>query len=318
MEGRKTSRQLAGGSGPGGVAEPPEPPELPGVEEMSGMAVLYPFSSRTAELLAVAPAAGSTHRWLAQVASGLCRVLTAERCAAFLRRCCEVHVTHRRVPEREIAAAVGLAYGRGAGDGGRETGSSGRQGTGDRRRLNYGRGALAIRSLGSEDVFELRAAKRGKRLRWTDAEGRPTNVQYIAHHGAPGVICWRQATAEEVAEVTGAGGAASNGRPRQFEPVEAVHAVLKAPGLSGREYQRRLVMRLGCSASRAWQLLQEAVNSGWMEKRGTATFRRFVVTVAGEAVAQNKTSEFDWVFTCTENRSQSVSEQAFRNPLTTT
>ena len=45
---------------------------------------------------------------------------------------------------------------------------------------------------------------------------------------------------------------------------------------------------------------------------------RMVVTVAGEAVAQNKTSEFDWVFTCTETRSQSVSEQAFRNPLTTT
>ena len=80
--------------------------------EGSDMAELYPFSSRTAELLAEPPAAGNTHRWLAQAACGLCRVLPAERCAAFLRRCCEVHVTHRWVPEREIQAAVGFAYGR--------------------------------------------------------------------------------------------------------------------------------------------------------------------------------------------------------------
>ena len=96
------------------------------------MAELYPFSNRTAALLAEPPVAGGTHRWLAQAACGLCRVLPAERCAAFLRRCCEVHVTHRRVPEREIAAAVGLAYGRAVGSGQLAVGS----------RVNYGRGAL--------------------------------------------------------------------------------------------------------------------------------------------------------------------------------
>ncbi len=96
------------------------------------MATLYPFSSRTVEILAEAPAAGGTHRWLAQAASGLCRVLSAEHCAAFLRQCCEVHVTHRQVPEREIQAAVGFAYGR-AGGGGQLAGCSS---------ANYGRRAL--------------------------------------------------------------------------------------------------------------------------------------------------------------------------------
>jgi hypothetical protein len=98
------------------------------------MAELYPFSNRTVELLSKPPTAGGTHRWLAQAASGVCRVLTAEACAAFLRECCELFVTHRQVPEREIAAAVELAYGRGTGGGGR--------GTGIGSRANYGRGAL--------------------------------------------------------------------------------------------------------------------------------------------------------------------------------
>jgi hypothetical protein len=111
------------------------------------MAVLYPFSIRTAELLAEAPAAGGTHRWLAQAASGLCRVLTAEACASFLRQCCEMHVTHRQVPEREIAAAVGLAYGRAVGSGQLAVGS----------RVNYGRRALTWPEAEAELIANVTA-----------------------------------------------------------------------------------------------------------------------------------------------------------------
>jgi hypothetical protein len=75
------------------------------------MANLYPFSSRTAERLAAMPGAGGTHRWLAQVASGLSHLLPAEKCADFLRRCCDEHVMHRRIPNREIVGAVKMAYG---------------------------------------------------------------------------------------------------------------------------------------------------------------------------------------------------------------
>ena len=45
-------------------------------------------------------------------------------------------------------------------------------GAGSAEWINPARAALAIRSLGSDSVFELRAAKRGKLLRWTGAEGR--------------------------------------------------------------------------------------------------------------------------------------------------
>lgn len=47
----------------------------------------------------------------------------------------------------------------------------------------------------SDGVFQLTAAKRGKRLGWTDAEGRPTIVKNIAH--SEGMIFWREATPEE-------------------------------------------------------------------------------------------------------------------------
>jgi hypothetical protein len=75
------------------------------------MALLYPFSLRTVERLAAMPGAGGTHRWLAQVASGLSHLLPAEKCADFLRRCCDEHVMHRRIPNREIVGAVKMAYG---------------------------------------------------------------------------------------------------------------------------------------------------------------------------------------------------------------
>lgn len=94
------------------------------------MANLYPFSSRTAERLAIAPTPGGTHRWLAQVASGVCQVLPEDRCAAFLRRCCDLYVAHRPVPDREIAAAVALAYGQGS------------HGSGAGAQVNYGRRAI--------------------------------------------------------------------------------------------------------------------------------------------------------------------------------
>ena len=57
------------------------------------------------------PGPGGTHRWLAQVASGLRNLLSAAQCCAFLRECCDEWVDHRPVPDSEIEAAVEFAYG---------------------------------------------------------------------------------------------------------------------------------------------------------------------------------------------------------------
>ncbi|MEI7903314.1 MAG: hypothetical protein WCK89_23995 [bacterium] len=79
------------------------------------MAILLPFSIRTLELLSSPPQAGDTHRWLARVASGMLDVFERGECREFLRECCDRFVAHRRIPDREIDAAVSLAY-----DGSRE------------------------------------------------------------------------------------------------------------------------------------------------------------------------------------------------------
>jgi hypothetical protein len=66
---------------------------------------------------------------------------------------------------------------------------------------NWARGVIALRSLGSHSVFELRAAKRGGRLGWMEADGETkTYAKLIAHANEPGVICWREADPSEMPE----------------------------------------------------------------------------------------------------------------------
>ena len=76
------------------------------------MALVLPFSRRVEETLRETPEAGETHRWLARVAAGLraSGAVSREACGAFLRDCCSQWVSHRSVPEREIEAALRLAY----------------------------------------------------------------------------------------------------------------------------------------------------------------------------------------------------------------
>ena len=70
---------------------------------------------------------------------------------------------------------------------------------------NWARAILAVRSLGSHSVFELRAAKRGGRLGWTEVDGvTKTFTKLIAHANEPGVICWREADASEMPETKNA------------------------------------------------------------------------------------------------------------------
>ena len=75
------------------------------------MAIWYPLSPKTVALLQAPPEPGETHDWLPRVAGGLRRLLDAETCFRFLRHCCDKHVHHRPVPDREIRAAVDFAYG---------------------------------------------------------------------------------------------------------------------------------------------------------------------------------------------------------------
>ena len=168
-------------------------------------------------------------------------------------------------------------------------------GAGSAEWINPARAALAIRAIGSENVFELRAAKRGKRLRWKDADGAATTVRHIAHHGASGVICWREATVEEVSEVTGGAGSPKVGRPKVYSAADAVHAVKANPGASENGYRKIIAAVLGCSSSQAKGLLADAVAQGWLATVMDKACRRYKVTVAGTACIEKKPTDVVWV-----------------------
>jgi hypothetical protein len=76
-------------------------------------------------------------------------------------------------------------------------------GAGSAEFANWARGVLAIRSVGSATVFELRAAKRGRRLGWLDDDAQPSTIRAIAYHQDRTIQCWVEVTLAELAEAGG-------------------------------------------------------------------------------------------------------------------
>ena len=165
-------------------------------------------------------------------------------------------------------------------------------GAGSAEWINPARAALALRSIGSDTVFELRAPKRGKRLRWQDAEGTPTVKQYIAHHRSIGVICWRQAEPEEVEELLAED---KPGRQRSCDLIEILHCIEVHPGRHQGFYNDLASDVLGCSSQAIQRTIQECVEKGWIrfEEKGRA--RLYHVTDKGRNRASSLPSAHDWI-----------------------
>lgn len=70
-------------------------------------------------------------------------------------------------------------------------------GSGSAEFANWARAVIALRNIGSDSVFELLLAKRGRRAGWKDELDRPSTKRLIAYHRDLGTICWREATMEE-------------------------------------------------------------------------------------------------------------------------
>ena len=164
-------------------------------------------------------------------------------------------------------------------------------GAGSAEWINPSRCALAIRSVGSDNVFEFRAVKRGKRLRWVDAAGQPTVTQMISHDPRPGVICWHAATPAETEELETRG---KGGRRKQFDDFECVHAVIHRPRESQGFYVDLMAGSLGCVKETVRKMLKACAAAGWIRERGDQQFRRYEVTEKGRAEAENRPSTRDW------------------------
>ena len=88
-------------------------------------------------------------------------------------------------------------------------------GSGSSEWANWPRAVLGLRSIGSHQIFELKAGKRGSRLRWTDADGERVFNRIIAH-AKEGGFHWRESS---LAELEAESGASSETRIRRYKPA---------------------------------------------------------------------------------------------------
>jgi hypothetical protein len=164
-------------------------------------------------------------------------------------------------------------------------------GAGSAEWINPARAALALRSIGSDAVFELRAPKRGKRLRWKDDNESPTVTQFIAHHKKVGVICWREAEPSEVEELLAEG---KGGRPRKLDPVEVLHCILANPARNQAFYKERVCLEFDCSPTAVQNLLKECVAKDWVRFVENGQEKCYRLTSRGQSRVSERPSAIDW------------------------
>ena len=110
-------------------------------------------------------------------------------------------------------------------------------GAGSAEWANWPRAILALRSVGSHDVFELVAPKRGGRIGWKDGDGNTAYQKFLAHSKEPGVICWQEVSADDVP---------AKGRPKSYDAAEML-ALLPPEGLAPGEWQKLAKSECGIS-----------------------------------------------------------------------
>lgn len=164
-------------------------------------------------------------------------------------------------------------------------------GAGSAEWINPARAALALRSLGSDTVFELRAPKRGKRLRWADADGQPTVTRFIGHHREAGVICWREADPAEVEELREEEGP---GRRRKLNPVEVLHCIQAREGQSQRTYRALIHEVLGASESAVHEAIALSVSRGWVRFSTKGKQKLYALTEKGKLMVGNCPTTTNW------------------------
>jgi hypothetical protein len=124
-------------------------------------------------------------------------------------------------------------------------------GTGSAEFANWARGVLAIRSIGSHQVFELHAGKRGARIGWKDEDGSPAFMRHIAH-STDGTIFWRAPHPEEVP---------TQGRPVQYNGKDLLD-LLPPAGLATEEWRAQAEGELGISRPSFYRLSKELKENG--------------------------------------------------------
>jgi hypothetical protein len=128
-------------------------------------------------------------------------------------------------------------------------------GSGSAEWANWARAALAIRQIGLEGTFELRAGKRGGRLGWDDPDGNRVSHRYIAH--AKGSICWQDADWQGVQEQLGKGSPGAKSKSYDIGKIQK-----QSPFASRTEAVKAIMEAANCKERSANDKLNELVKQG--------------------------------------------------------
>jgi hypothetical protein len=142
-------------------------------------------------------------------------------------------------------------------------------GSGSAEFANWARAVIAIRSIGSDSVFELMLAKRGRRAGWLDAMGRPANSRYIAYHREPGVICWREAEEAELAPFL---------PPDKAVTVQTVVDIVGSGIVDKAAVVKALKDDHDVKKATAYRLISEAIAGGVLRTSGPANKQTLILT----------------------------------------
>ena len=136
-------------------------------------------------------------------------------------------------------------------------------GSGSIEWANWARAILVVRSIGSHNVFELHAAKRGKRTGWRDGKGEVTFYKFIAHVKDPNTICWCEVNPDDIE---------TGGRPKSYDVNELV-GLLPEEGLTTGKWLKLAKTECGVSEStfhrerraleKAGRILKSKVSGKW-------------------------------------------------------
>ncbi len=156
---------------------------------------------------------------------------------------------------------------------------------------NWARAVIVIRSIGHEEVYELRAAKRGRRLRWQDKDGQPTCCKYIAWSAEPNVICWREPDPAEIEELLAED---KPGRQRTCDLIEILHCIEANPARHQGFYKDLASEALDCSPQAVQRAIQDGVGKGWIRFAEKGRTRLYHLTDKGRNQASERPSAHDW------------------------
>lgn len=128
-------------------------------------------------------------------------------------------------------------------------------GSGSAEWANWSRAVMALRNIGSDTVFELKAGKRGWRLGWKNPDGvTRTTSQFIAHARGDGEIYWRPATTDEV-QVIGA-------EERDAKQCMKLMALVPQNNPIEKNCLLQACQRIDIGVNKARALIKELIESG--------------------------------------------------------